>query len=605
MIIGFIFSIVSYYSAFGWHINFLDTDDHMRMVRIREFFTHFDLSNNVIARSNVPFGCSLHWTRFYDFFIIIPSYLLNFFTDSINNAIEYVCFCISPIVKCISIAILFKIVCRILKKYDANIVASIFLAHVALVNTYSFGRPDHHAFIILFELIFTDAVVRIVCNNFNRTKDYVLVSLISALCIWISPETLIPIAIVNALFFFLALGGIGDLQKLLLQNIMTALFVGIIILDSISKIEYDKISIVHFSLFTCASIFLGICVFVQNIQMSIFAKLSIIGLGLICVAAVFLATYPKFLRGMEADISDYVKLIWLSKISEMKPVFASNFGIDFAIYAIIILVAVSRKIYYLANRRFCRLSIVWSIFILNTIFYTIFAFFSVRMLPFSILFSLPLLVDLGMNSRNRRIIVTFFITIGVFFTSATVDSVKSVFAAPALTASLPSAKCERCACNIEANSAVVNGATSTLTVRELYKEIDNLSDTPVVIMASSNDGPKLLYYTKHSVLGAPYHRQQEGIISSYKVMQDAFSEKTVGKILLDTNASYIFIKKSAFAKRAISKAHASAEHASLANMIVHNTNIPPWITIVKLSEKFDNIIIAKINKEMLIERLKQ
>ncbi|GHT91546.1 hypothetical protein FACS1894122_04160 [Alphaproteobacteria bacterium] len=303
--------------------------------------------------------------------------------------------------------------------------------------------------------------------------------------------------------------------------------------------------------------------------------------ALICVAAVFLITYPKFFHGMEGDISEYVKLIWLSKVHEMMPVLASEFGIDFMIYALVTLIAATNKIHSLIDKRLCRSSIIWLIFILNAIFYTILTFFSVRMLQFSVLFGLPMLVDLGMNSkltesfsRISRVILTFSLTIGVYFTS-------SVMLDP-FTASV----------TLTLDSFTLDSTSHP------YKAIDDLSDIPVVIMASSNDGPKLLYYTKHSVVGAPYHRQQEGIISSHKVMHDVFSEKTVGKILLDTNSSYIFIKRSNYThKKAGGK-------TSLAGMIVHNINVPPWITIVKLPKKFDDITIAKVNKKMLMERLK-
>ncbi|GHT97659.1 hypothetical protein FACS1894126_2130 [Alphaproteobacteria bacterium] len=175
----------------------------------------------------------------------------------------------------------------------------------------------------------------------------------------------------------------------------------------------------------------------------------------------------------------------------------------------------------------------------------------------------------GSSSRIIRITLALFLTIGVFFTAIIADNIKST------------------------------GKTITkerkYTAIELYKEIDNLSDTPVVIMAFLDDGPKLLHYTKHSVVGAPYHRQQQGIISSHKVMSGVFSEKTVGQILLDTNVSYIFIKKTHYKY--------NKARGSLADLIAHNINIPSWISIVKLPEKFDDIIIAKVNREMIKKNL--
>jgi hypothetical protein len=120
------------------------------------------------------------------------------------------------------------------------------------------------------------------------------------------------------------------------------------------------------------------------------------------------------------------------------------------------------------------------------------------------------------------------------------------------------------------------------TEQELFKEIDNLSNDPVVIMAHTNDGPKILYHTKHSVVGASYHRQVQGIISSYKVMEDKYDEKTVKDIIKTTGSSYIFIRKGQYKKT-----------KSLPKMIMENA-LPSWIEIVNLPPKFNDVIIAKI-----------
>jgi asparagine N-glycosylation enzyme membrane subunit Stt3 len=119
VVAGTLVSLGCYLQTFGWRMTFHDTDDYMRLVRTREFFKNYDLSNAIISRSNVPFGCDLHWTRFYDFFIIVPTYILNLFIDSIDKSIEYVCFFISPVMKSATIAIFFSVVQKLMKKDDA------------------------------------------------------------------------------------------------------------------------------------------------------------------------------------------------------------------------------------------------------------------------------------------------------------------------------------------------------------------------------------------------------------------------------------------------------------------------------------------------------
>ena len=78
-----------YINLFGEGLNFIDTDDFMRVVRIREFFDHYDLNDYLIARSNYPYGCELHWTRLYDFFIIGLTWIVDLFADSLEQSINY------------------------------------------------------------------------------------------------------------------------------------------------------------------------------------------------------------------------------------------------------------------------------------------------------------------------------------------------------------------------------------------------------------------------------------------------------------------------------------------------------------------------------------
>jgi hypothetical protein len=110
-------------------------------------------------------------------------------------------------------------------------------------------------------------------------------------------------------------------------------------------------------------------------------------------------------------------------------------------------------------------------------------------------------------------------------------------------------------------------------------------------MTHSNDGPAILYHTKHSVVGAPYHRQAQGIIFSYKIMEDEYDEEVAKSILKVTDSSYLFVRKP--------NDYSETAKMSLARMIANN-NLPNWLSVVKLPEKFSDITIVKIDKRQLI-----
>jgi hypothetical protein len=296
---------------------------------------------------------------------------------------------------------------------------------------------------------------------------------------------------------------------------------------------------------------------------------------------VFLGVYPKFLQGMEADITPYVKEIWLKKISEMQSPFKSGDYILYIFHAVFVLVAIfkSRELLIEKYKNEKHQTILWIVIISCSFVYLILAGLANRMLFFSSLFSLPLLLDLGMNSgyvekinKWGRITITLFITLLFIFITDANDE------------------------EDENNDEI---SKSKYTTRELFAEIDKLSSTPVVIMAHSNDGPNILYYTKHCAVGAPYHRQQEGIISSYKVMEAIYNEDEIKKELIKTNASYILILKSPARYNINANKKAKDLKQSLPDMIISEKNYPNWISIVKLPEKFNDVIVAKIDKKKI------
>jgi hypothetical protein len=140
----------------------------------------------------------------------------------------------------------------------------------------------------------------------------------------------------------------------------------------------------------------------------------------------------------------------------------------------------------------------------------------------------------------------------------------------------------------------------TYKEKELFAAVDNISSTSLVLMAHCDFGPQLLYYTKHKVVGAPYHRQHQGISASYEVMEAPFSPQKVKKILAATDASYIFIKKSPNKRKKNDKHHKN-NSPSLTEMIIAG-QLPSWISIENFPKKFNDVIIAKIHRDLLTKK---
>ncbi|MDR0602785.1 MAG: glycosyltransferase family 39 protein [Bacteroidales bacterium] len=611
-ITGIIVNIGCYIQLRGFRMTFLDSDDYMRLVRTKDFFDHWDWSNTVLARSNVPFGCDLHWSRFYDFFIVIPVCILNAFLDSINQSIEYVGFFISPVVKSVTIAILFSIFRKMMQKDEAFLATAIFAAHPLIIPFGTFGRPDHHAFIMLFLVIYLYNIMEIIELKFNNTKSFVKAAITATLCVWISPETIVLLLVTDGVLYLFSFFDSNKLKLLYFKNILTTIGIcSIVFIPSssglhaaiclllaiipystfnvehfrdwilnywhafvvalmmlliplIPSVEYDKISVVHLMLYFCSTLFFGI----NMVHSRAYSKDRIIisALWFIVIAVVFGTAYPGFFQGMTADIDDYVKKIWLNRISEMKSPFAQENALPFSLYSIVIIVSAVDKAIRLSRKKFAIADLSWYIFISNAVCYTALAGIHYRIIPYSIMCGLPIIVDFSMNSwitrtLSRLIKISLSIILSIFF-----------FYVVAL-----------------GENEKKSNEHSSYSQKELFELIDSLSSKPVVIMAHSNDGPLILYHTKHSVVGAPYHRQYQGIIATYKVMEDKYNEKAVRSILKITNSDYIFVRK----HRSETK-----DNKSFAQMIT-DSKYPKWIVPINIPEKFNDIIIAKIDRSAL------
>lgn len=606
-------SIGCYIQVYGFQITFLDTDDYMRLVRIRDFFQNGDWYNNIISRSNYPIGCDLHWTKFYDLFIIVPVYILNLFLNSINNSIDYVCFVISPIVKCVTVLFLYSLFSKLLKKENAIVATTIFLASPMLLPFHSFGRPDHHAFIMLFIVIYAHNISCIILNA-KEKKHYICAAFTNAACIWISPETLIPLLIADFIIFLHFFNKSEMLHNLYIKNITTIACMSVIVFSTqkiaisnlsilasllvlipyftnhtnallkywnvfalvilflmfhmVMNVEYDKISVIHICLYICNMLFFSInSMYTDHDKKQRIMYAFLWGTAIACV---FCVSFPKFIYGMSADVDEYAKNIWLYRVSEMRSPLLSGDGLFYCTFAFIITVSIINKTIDVLSKKFQSVDLLWYILISTAGVYTIFSGFSYRMLPYAALFSIPLIVDLCTDSifvknLNRYVRVFCAFTGTIFFMYCTVY--------------------------LKQDDGVTQHK-NIATKKELWKKIDAISDKPVTIIAHTNFGAELLYYTKHNVVAAPYHRQTIGIVRSDMIINKPFCEDIFKEIIKKTTADYILLDKnqSKYSERI-------KNHDYLIDLI-EGKKLPRWLSVVDIKDE-KNVFLLKIANNII------
>ena len=615
-------AMLSYYhiTLFGENIHFVDTDDFMRVVRMREFFNNFDLNNHIISRSNYPYGCELHWSRLYDFFIIGLTWFIDFFVDSLKKSIDYACFIISPILGLISMIFISKTFRNFVKKRDVFLATALFCASPYLLLFFRLGRPDHHAFITLCILIYIYYVTKLISNKNEDKYTYIKTAISAAACVWASPETLVVLLLTNIVLFLVYREDFEKTSNLCFTNLLTSCLVCIIVmipdarsqyshnfsicillllipyislkpetlrsdlffkywhyvcllfmmffLTRIQPVEYDKVSIVHATLFLCLATFFAVNVQLIGRKDHMYDAVT----WAFVIGCVFLSMFPRFFMGMSADIPQFAKEVWLNRVQELLSPFAEKIFCPFLIYSIITVTAIVVKIQEIKNRKLERTNIIWILFLTLASSYLILACFACRMIPYSVIFGLPIIVNLGMSSKYVRSFDRFFRMIITISLTCLFLLISTAFL-----------------CGPDRDPDSQNPGYSD---RELFDFVDNLSHEPAIIMAHSNHGSKLLYYTKHYVLGAPYHRQVEGILASYFVTEMNNNLNVVRKVLKKTNTQYIFVDH---------RLEKQFPHSFASSIL--SGQIPKWLNAEKIPTKFGGHSIFKVDQKILSQEI--
>jgi len=624
-------NLVNYINTKGMCISFFDPDDYMRLVHEFEWLSGENFYNNIIERANSPFGGSMHWSRLYDLLWLIPVRLVSLFTQSIKSSIEIIGFVISPIIQLVSITILFRIFQFVLSKKDAFIAIALFVAHPFIVSQTIFGRPDHHSFLICMMIVYMYYISRLVRENFEKKETCIIVAIVSACCIWASPETLIPLLLSDVILFFVSFKNFAVIKTLYFKSLLIACITGMLVYLSgnitnyplilavvflilpyaiynagydkstilknwhiialavttlivplLQPVEYDKLSVVHMGMYIYASIFFCINMLYSKREMK--DKLFYISAWTFVILVAFFMCYPKFLLGMGADISPYVKNIWLNKVEEMKSPFSSDEYFGVLIFVLISLAALYYKVKDLITQKSLSANnIIWMFFSLIGGIYIILGCFSIRMMPYAVLFMCPVVIDCVMNCkifkvfpRYAKLLLAVILMLGSQFLSIT-SHAKSTNIKPAYTNA------------------------------EFYNMLNLLSKKPTTILASINIGSEILWKTKHKIVASPYHRHEHGIIAEYEILQNEFNSSTVKQYLNSTDTTYIVINKNRYPENAHKRslgyylAHYADNKGWTKSIDELRINIPneilDWISIVSIDKKFNDIVVAKVIKK--------
>lgn len=542
---------------------FFDSDDAMRLVQVRDYLNGqgwFDLS---VKRLAAPEPMIMHWSRIVD----VPLSLLigAFSTVMPPESSERLTRIIFPALMFLGLFGAMIRVTRSLFPFGGEMAAVILtaLSGVLLVQ-FAPGRIDHHAPQIVLLMLMVGSVIRTLGPDARRSG--LMTGFFAALSLAISLENL-PFVIfaVSAVTLRWIIEGIAAREALAglacgLPLFGTAFFFLTVAPTFYAQGACDAFSAAHLETMIAGGIGLaGLAYFSPGLP-SIASRLAAAAAAGACIGGSLYATFPACLGDPLAGIDPLLREIWLKKVLEARPLlsFAHErpelflplvvpifIGLPAALSAVVIETGKAR-VRWLFVAGFVATGCVT-------------AFWQIRV--FSSLAPISLLGGLWTMSfvRGR--------------TAGWPDYYSN---AAAFLAGVPFCALVWMFVPVSTDAATKSLGASGLSTCLSPSSISSLNRLPPsVILAPIDLGSHILALTNHSVIAAPYHRNNSGNLLAVDFF---IADETDGRAILSKNkVDYIVLCPG----MAEVKDYSAVSRGSVAWKLEHD-QIPSWLEYVNV-----------------------
>lgn len=321
---------------------FVGGDTYMRVVRVREWLDAGSWYQNVSARSNAPYGETLHWTRPLDMALVALAAPFMPFVG-LDKALYFAGFIVSPLMLGLTLwAFLWGT--RRLLDARGQIILVVLLTFQPVTHYYfAAARPDHHSMILLCFAAVVAFLVRHAIDPEAESRTVTWAGVITALGIWVSVESLTielyALLVLGMLWIFTGRAvWLDGLRRFTLAGAVTialALMIERPPGEWLTSETFDRLSTVQAVLL--ALIALGVEAIKRShgrlmgrlmggrFKAGVIGRLTATLLAAGAAAMVMAALYPAFFKGpFSAAMDPRLNALWLSKVVEFQPLFGAD-----------------------------------------------------------------------------------------------------------------------------------------------------------------------------------------------------------------------------------------------------------------------------------------
>ena len=504
----------------------IDPDGYLRLARVAQLWQDGNWFDPVFTRIGPPEGLALHWSRPFDLLLLLgallASPLLGF-----EAGLFWWGAVLGPLLQIAAVIALVWAAAPLLPRAWRCLLAFLFVAQPAVFGAFAVGRPDHHGVQVILFVLLIGLTLRLIFDP-ARARAAIWAGAISALAVWISVESILPVVLsIAALGLVWLFGEPRALRALVIQaaSALVAVLAALLIergSGAFSSVVIDRLSLAHLAVF---AVNLGFWLAMAWVARrggagNLVARGGAAAFGALAGLALLWLALP----GLFADPMDNGDALYRVKhmihIEELQPLIRlpDSWDGDWAgavtrplLWLGLALMAGPWLIYRIwaapaggvgAER------LAWVYLGLGAALFLPLAARQVRWAFYPEVFLLIPYAALAGAFLDRVAARTSEQLIGVLRPLLVVALCAWFYVPAGMSDSPPQ------------SSAAIRSAV-TCPIRELAPLLDDpagLGAAPRTILALIDFGPELLYRTRHSVLAIPNHRRQPGFTAGYRIM---------------------------------------------------------------------------------------
>ena len=548
-----------------------DVDCYTRLNHVLRFYETGSWYDITVARSNAPYGETIHWTRPLDVLLISGAWLLTPFLD-FKEALFWWGWLIGPLLQVAALIFLLWATRPLFDHQEVSLIGLLFICQPGILSYYLVGSPDHHGLLLTVFILAMGFTLRLLLNPFRPGLCYAA-GAINTLSLWISVESFLPLLLNIA-----ALGIVWIMMNRDYARKNFHFYLGFFITSGIALLlirpwydffqeEYDRLSFVHLSIFGFIALFWLVVLRLNRLSdfFKRFANRIFIALAGVTVLIITIwHYYPKVFGGPFADVDPRVFPIWLNKIYNFQPLIShKGFHADqFFLLLGPVIPAIPFVLYRLWKEKREEYQMWLYVFIGLLIFLPV-SLYQARWVPYAVVISLIPLTELlyRVLTRQEPFLKGLLRPIGralvvmIFCTGFII-----------LGGLLPAAQDEGKTAHHVSLSRICE-----------YLDKGRWQNQSKRIVAFYFWGPEILYRTHHEVIATPDHRNWQGILDTYAIMTAAHDEDAL-KIIRERKINLILLCPEANEEEFYSMPN---QESTFYRRLCEGA-IPPWVRPISL-----------------------